>query len=50
MIALFLISISACDFHLKVLIHMLFAMKLSVCFSSMGAAILNHFPLSRESD
>ena len=32
MIALFLISISACDFHLKLLIHMLFAMKLSVCF------------------
>ena len=31
MIALFLISISACDFHLKLLIHMLFAMKLSVC-------------------
>ena len=32
MIALFLISISACEFHLKLLIHMLFAMKLSVCF------------------
>ena len=32
MIALFLLSISACDFHLKLLIHMLFAMKLSVCF------------------
>ena len=30
MIALFLISISACDFHLKLLIHMHFAMKLSV--------------------
>ena len=32
MIALFLIPISACDFHLKLLIHMLFAVKLSVCF------------------
>ena len=30
--ALFLFSISACDFHLKLLIHMLFAMKLSVRF------------------
>ena len=51
MIALFLISISACDFHLKLLIHMLFAMKLSVCFYRAWAPpYWTIFPLSRESD
>ena len=50
MIALFLLSISACDFHLKLLIHMLFAMKLSVCFYRPWRRHIESFPLSRESD
>ena len=50
MIALFLISISACD-SLEIIDSHAFCNEIVRLFlSSMGAAIFNHFPLSRESD